>query len=210
MNKFLLLLLVFILPSNHFRAQTTEDFETEPVGSPTFINNNQVFSINSQGPALFDVIFYAGAGWNGTSADNRFIDNSGSTYFNTPVQFSISSVSAFTLKSFYLFLSTSSLNLNGSGSLTITGKLGSVEKFTATVNSPFNTILGINNGFTFINMKTFGGTDNSNVPIDEFVIKTSGNIAYVSLDAMTWDKPVCKIPSNVTISNVISDKATVN
>lgn len=210
MNKFLLLLLVFILPSNHFRAQTTEDFETEPVGSPTFINNNQVFSINSQGPALFDVIFYAGAGWNGTSADNRFIDNSGSTYFNTPVQFSISSVSAFTLKSFYLFLSTSSLNLNGSGSLTITGKLGSVEKFTATVNSPFNTSLGINNGFTFINMKTFGGTDNSNVPIDEFVIKTSGNIAYVSLDAMTWDKPVCKIPSNVTISNVISDKATVN
>src|SRR5690606_25922630 len=78
---------------------------------------------------------------------------------------------------------------NVTGSLVVTGKLQGVTKFSATANSPFNTNAGVNNGFTFINMSVFGGQNNSNITIDEFVISTTGNIAYVALDAMTWQCP---------------------
>jgi len=209
--KKILLFLILLLPLTQLEAQSTETFETEAVGSSTFTDNGKVFTITSVAPTFFDVFNYTGAGWNGFSADNRFIDNSGSTYFDSPVEFAISSSSAFKLKSLYLFLSQSNFTLNVTGSLTIIGKLGGVEQFTTTVNSPFNTSRAVNNGYTFINMTNFGGVNNSNTPIDQYVIKTSGNIAYVSLDAMTWDVvPVCEVPVNITTSGVTQNKASIN
>ncbi|MDR6968507.1 hypothetical protein J2X31_002530, partial [Flavobacterium arsenatis] len=216
MKKKLLLVLIFFLALSESRAQSTETFETESVGSASFTDNGQVFNITSQAPAIFDVFLYSGGGWNGTSIDNRFIDNSGTTYFNTPVQFTISAAggSAFTLKSFYLFLAKSDLGLNVTGTLNVTGKLGGVQQFTATANSPFNTSMGVNNGYTLINMANFGGANNSNTSIDQFVITTTGNIAYVALDAMTWHCPSVTVTpvaqTNIACNGGATGSATVS
>ena len=151
------LLLILFLFWGQSWSQSTETFETESIGSTIFTDNGQQFQIISQAPAVFDVYFYSGGGWSGTGSDNRFIDNSTTSFFNTPVQFHIVAVggNTFTLKSLYLFLSQSNLNLNVNGSLTITGKLGGVQKFNLSANPPFNTSMSVNNGFTFIDLANF-------------------------------------------------------
>jgi len=216
MKKKLLLVLISFLSFSQIRAQSTETFETEGVGSSSFTDSGKVFNITSQAPAIFDVFLYSNGGWNGTTKDHKFIDNSGTTFFNTPVEFTISAAgsSAFTLKKFYLFLSKSDLGLSVSGTLTITGKLGGAEVFTNTVNSPFNTSMAVNNGFTLIDMVNFGGVNNSNTSIDQFVIKTTGNIAYVALDAMTWQCPSVTVTpvaqTNIACNGDATGSATVS
>ena len=216
MKRNYLYLFIMLLFAGFMRGQSTETFETESIGSTNFTDSGKVFNITSQAPAIFDVFLYSGGGWNGTSIDNRFIDNSGTTYFNTPVQFTISANggSAFTLKSMYLFLSKSDLGLNVNGTLTITGKLGGAVQFTAAANSPFNTSMGVNNGFTLINMVNFGGANNSNISIDQFVITTTGDIAYVALDAMKWQCPSVVVTpvaqTNIACNGGATGSATVS
>ena len=205
--------LLLILSALSFRAQTTETFETETVNSTSFTDNSQVFNITSQAQGPFDIYSLAGTGWNGTSADARYIDNSGFSAAGFPVQFTISSSgsTAFRLNSMYLFLSTSALNLSVTGSLTITGKLGGVTQFTASSSSGFNTNAGVTNGFTYINMATFGGSNNTAVNIDQFVIITTGNIEYVALDAMTWTTaPTPTITTSGTLTAFTSCSGSVS
>jgi hypothetical protein len=193
------LLFIFLLFWGHMRAQTTENFETETIGSATFTDNGQQFQITSTAPANFDVYHFAGGGWSGTGVDNRFIDNSGSTFFNLPVQFAISTVGGtpFMLKSMYLCLAKSDVTLIVIGSVTITGRLAGDEVFSVTTNGPYNTAWTTQNGFTFFDMATLGGVNNSNAVIDSFSITTTGNIAYVALDAMTWE---CGTPAITQVS----------
>ena len=179
--------ILILLFSNLIFSQTTETFETEIYNSTAFSDNGKTFTITSQSGGTFDIIDAQGIGWgwNGTATDNRFIDNSGSSDIGVPVQFTIKSTSSFNLKSIYLYLSQSNLNI-GNGSCTITGKLAGIVVFTATSSSGFNNNLALNNGYTFVNMATYGGTDNSNKTIDEYIITTTGTFEYVALDAMTW------------------------
>jgi hypothetical protein len=218
-KNYLLLLLISFIFVTHMRSQTTEKFEDETAGSTSFTDNGKVFNITSQVMGPFDIYYGATPyGWSGTAPDNRFIDNTGpgASAFNTPIQFTISSAGgvAFTLKSFYAYLATSNVSLNVSGSLIVTGKLAGVTKFTASANSPFNTSGAVNNGFTFINMSTYGGQNNSNVEIDQYVITTTGNIAYVALDAMTWQCPSVTVSqasqANVSCNGGSNGSATVN
>ncbi len=189
---FLFLMAIAIQFSITAGAQNyTETFETATTGATTFTSNSRTFTITSTVPnsTAFKIVNYAGLGWNGTAPDNKFIDNSGAGNSNdgTGGQFTISSASAFTLKSMYLYLSRANTTFqNLSGSCTITGKLAGVTKFTATSSSGFNTDLGFQNGYTFINMTTYGGSNNSNISIDAFTITTTSNIGYIALDAMTW------------------------
>jgi len=188
-NKYLYLLIALLFVGSIF-AQTTETFEAETDLSTSFTDNGQVFNITSQASGPFSIANFSGYGWNGTAADNKFIDNSVSaTYFN-PVQFTIKSAGgiSFHLKSIYLFLSQADL-LAGSGSCTITGKKAGLTVFTATSSTGFAdpTNLGSNNGYTFINLTSYGGADNSNTNIDEYVITTTGTFEYVGLDAMKWE-----------------------
>ena len=185
-NKYLHLLIVFLFGGT-ILAQTTETFETETDNSTSFTDNSQVFTITSIAGGLFDIGNFVGTGWNGSSADNKYIDNSGTADIGVPVQFKIKSPvsTSFKLKSIYLYLSQSNLN-PGTGSCTITGKLSGTTVFTATSSTGFNSNPLINNGFTFINLTTYGGVDNSNKAIDEFTITTTGTFEYVALDAMTW------------------------
>ncbi|HEX8270790.1 MAG TPA: HYR domain-containing protein, partial [Flavobacterium sp.] len=191
MKKLYFLLLVSFLFGSHLWAQTTEHFETEVIGSTTFTDNGRTFTITSQAGGIFDIEGnYPNTGFQG-SGDHRYIDNSDWASNFTPTQFTISSGSAFQLKSMYLFLSRYDLNLNVSGVVTITGKLGGAVVFTASSSSGFNNGYATNNGFTFINMSTYGGANNSNALIDQFVVATTSGIHYVGLDGMTWQIPAC-------------------
>ena len=188
---FLFLMAIAIQFSITAGAQNyTETFETATDGATTFTGNGRTFTITSTVPnsTAFNIGNYPGLGWNGTAPDNKFIDNSGSTVTaGTGVQFTISATSSFTLKKIYLYLARADASFGGvAGTCTITGKLGGVTQFTAVQNSPFNTNLAVNNGYTEIDMATYGSANNASKSIDAFVITTAGNINYVALDAMTW------------------------
>ncbi|WP_221932251.1 T9SS type A sorting domain-containing protein [Flavobacterium zepuense] len=207
------LLLICLFFAQWLIAQTTETFETEVNGSTSFTDNGQVFNITSQAGGPFYIQGnYPGTGWNGSSVDNKYIDNSGNSFANMPSQFTISAAGGaqFTLKSMYLFLSTYNLNLNVNGNtLTITGKLGGATQYTASASSGFTTSFAVNNGHTFINMATFGGANNSNTLIDQFVVATTNGINYIDLDAMTWQTAVAPCPA-VTLSQVSQTNISCN
>ncbi|GLB50763.1 T9SS type A sorting domain-containing protein [Neptunitalea lumnitzerae] len=180
-----------------------ENFEDESLGSASFTSNGQIFNITSQAQGPFDIFLFSGGGYNGTTSDNKFIDNTGGTAANVPVQFTISANSGatFTLKGLYIFLSRYNLVFPSSGSTcTITGKLAGSTQFTATKSSGFVTSFTVNNGFTYFDMSSVGGSDNSNTTIDEFVITTTGNFEYVAVDAMSWSPatPACSLSASVT------------
>ena len=74
------------------------------------------------------------------------------------------------------------------GSLTITGKLSGVTKFTQTKTTGFATSLGATNGYTLIDMTNLNGQNYSNIVIDELQITANGGFRYVGFDAFTWVK----------------------
>ncbi|WP_343330915.1 T9SS type A sorting domain-containing protein [Polaribacter staleyi] len=188
-------------------AQTTEAFEDDAVGGTTFSDNGQHFTIvNGPGEISYDIETYFGAGWNGTAADNNFIDNSnGTPGTNDGSSFSIKTTDGtdIIIKSFYLFLSNRYPLGTPSTTLTITGKKNGAATalYTITKSSGFSNpaTFSPNNGYTFINFATEGGTDYSNVGIDEIIISTTGNADYLALDGLTWAvAPVDAIAPRIT------------
>lgn len=196
-------------------AQTTETFETETTGATTFTDNGQGFTItNGAGETTYDIEFFSGGGWNGSGADNRFIDNtSGSPTQGDGSSFTISTNGGvdITVKSLYLFVATRALGV-ASTTLTITGKVNGSTVYTITKSSGFASPVTFspNNGFTFIDFSSEGGNDNSNSAIDELVFSTTGNADYLALDAFRWD--VVTVPtwdgSTSTDWNVASNWST--
>jgi len=185
-NSFLVMVLLIF--SNAFKAQTsTEHFETESHGSSSFTDNGVVFNILSH-VGTFDVqANYPGTGWNGTANDNRYIDNSNSTA--SPPSFSIKTTSnLFKVNRFWMYLSALNLDLNVAGTLTITGKLSGVTKFTQTKTTGFVTSLGTTNGYTLIDLTNLNGQNYSNIIIDQLQITLGGAFRYAGLDAFTWVK----------------------
>ncbi len=190
MKSKLLIFSLFTLFTTHtLHAQTTETFETEAGSSTSFTDNGQVFNITSQLAGPFDIqASFPGTGWNGTSADNRYIDNDGYAVASQNVQFTISSAGStpFKINSVWMYLSNHNASVAVTGSLTVVGKLGGVTQFTATASSGFNTNAAVANGFSQINFTTFGGSNNTGTSIDQLVFSTGGNFEYVALDAFTW------------------------
>jgi hypothetical protein len=170
-----------------FGQTSTEQFETESHGSPSFTDNGVIFNIISY-VSTFDVQGnYPGTGWNGSGNDNRYIDNSGSVA--TDASLSVKTTSnLFKINRFWIFLSNNSLNQNVVGSLTVTGKLSGVTKFTQTKMSGFATSLGATNGYTLIDLTNLNGQNYSNIIIDELRITLGGAYTYAGLDAFTWVK----------------------
>ncbi len=208
MKKKYLFILLALLQIQIFHTQTTENFETETTGSTTFADNGQNFTItNGPGETTYDIEAFTGAGWNGSAPDNKFIDNSGGLPTqNDGSSFTISTTDGtdITIKSFYLFLSKRNLTTGLSTTLTIAGKKNGLTVYTLVKSS------GIidggnftpNNGFTFINLATEGGTDNSNSAVDELIISSTNNGDYLALDAIKWQfAPVCTNPSIPTVTS---------
>lgn len=76
MKKYYFLFLLILFVNGLVKGQTsTEQFETESLASTSFTDNGVIFNILSH-QSLFDVYVLPNGGWNGTSNDNRFIDNS--------------------------------------------------------------------------------------------------------------------------------------
>ncbi|MBE9600300.1 MBG domain-containing protein, partial [Pedobacter sp. MC2016-24] len=186
-NYFLLIILMFLVGT--LRAQTsTEVFETESHSSTSFTDNGVIFNILSHNTTFDIQANFPGTGWSGTTADNRYIDNTGTALIASP-SFSIKTTSnLFKVNRFWVFLSTNALNQNVAGTLTITGKLNGITKFTQTKTTGFATSLGVTNGFTLIDMTNLNGQNYSNIIIDQLQITAGGAYQYIGLDAFTWVK----------------------
>lgn len=182
------------------QAPTTETFETESHGSTSFADNGVVFDIKSNVGTFKVQANFPGTGWSGTANDNRYIDNT-----NNPgnyQSFSIKTTSnLFKVNRFWMYLSKADLNLNVSGSLTVTGKLSGVTKFTQTKTSGFATSLGNTNGYSLIDLTNLNGQNYANIVIDELVLTLGGGFVYAGLDAFTWVKDSNTIIPIVTLSN---------
>ncbi|MBB4808214.1 hypothetical protein HNP38_003555 [Chryseobacterium defluvii] len=166
---------------------STEMFETESHSSSSFTDNGVIFNINSH-VTTFDLqANYPGTGWSGTANDNRYIDNSNSA--GNGASFSLKTTSnLFKANRFWIYLSNTSLDQTVSGTLTVTGKLSGVTKFTQTKTTGFATSLGTTNGYTLIDLTNLNAQNYSNIIIDELQITLGGAYTYAGLDAFTWVK----------------------
>ncbi|MGC5746164.1 T9SS type A sorting domain-containing protein [Chryseobacterium sp. NFX27] len=172
-----------------FGQTSTEQFETESHGSPSFTDNGVIFNVISH-VGIFDIqANYPATGWNGTSVDNRYIDNSNDTA--SPPSFSIKTTSnLFKVNRFWMYLSALNLDLAVQGTLTVTGKLNGVTKFTQTKTTGFATSMTPTNGYTLIDLTNLNGQNYSNIVIDELRITLGGNYRYAGFDAFTWVKDI--------------------
>lgn len=172
-----------------FGQTSTEQFETESNGSSSFTDNGVIFNIISNVNTYDIQAAYPGTGWNGTSIDNRYIDNTGTGNQSAGTSFSIKTTSnLFKVNRFWVYASAANTQLNVTGTLTITGKLSGVTKFTQTKTTGFNTTIAITNGYTLIDLTNLNGQNYSNLVIDQLQITAGGNYQYLSFDAFTWVK----------------------
>jgi hypothetical protein len=191
MKRTIIFLFCSLLLSTFSMAQTsTEQFETESVGSSSFTDNGVIFNILST-VSTYDVYVQSGAGWNGVANDNRFIDNTGTatpSFANSALSIKTTS-NLFKVNRFWAYLANGNGLQNGvAGTLTITGRLSGVTKFTQTKTTGFTTSINTANGYTLIDLTNLNGQNYSNITIDELRITLGGDFRYMSLDAFTWVK----------------------
>ena len=172
-----------------FGQTSTEQYETESNGSSSFTDNGVIFNILSHVNTYDIQAAYPGTGWNGTSIDNRYIDNSGSGNQSAGTSFSIKTTSnLFKVNRFWIYVAASNLTQGVTGTLTITGKLSGITKFTQTKTTGFVSSMATTNGYTLIDMTNLNGQNYSNIVIDQLQITAGGNFQYLALDAFTWVK----------------------
>ena len=170
-------------------GQTTETFETESHGSTSFTDNGVVFNILSHVNTYDIQGNYPNTGWSGTANDNRYIDNSAPGNQSASSSFSIKTTSnLFKVNRFWIYAAAADLTLNVAGTLTISGKLNGVTKFTQTKTTGFATSLGTTNGYTLIDLTNLNGQNYSNIIIDQLQITAGGAFQYLAFDAFTWVK----------------------
>lgn len=172
-----------------FGQTSTEQFETESHGSASFTDNGVIFNILSHVNTYDIQANYPGTGWNGTAVDNRYIDNSAPGNQATGTSFSLKTTSnLFKVNRFWVFASAADLTLSVTGTLTITGKLNGVTKFTQIKTTGFATSMGTTNGFTLVDLTNLNGQNYSNIIIDQLQVTAGGGYQYLCLDAFTWVK----------------------
>ena len=204
MKSILTLCLLFV--SVIANAQSIEVFEDESVGASSFTDNGVTFNVTSS--EGFDIYEFANGGWNGTTTDNRFIDNSVGATNNTGTSFTIkqSANQVFLVIDLYLFCSQKNLT-NHSGTLTITGRKNNSDVYSITKNSGFSNTQTLlpNNGFTYIDFATEGMSNYSDDQIDELVFSSTGNLDYMALDAFQWNTIILPVEL-IKFSGIQRDK----
>lgn len=170
-----------------FGQTSTETFETESQGSTNFTDNGVTFNIISH-TTNFVIGIFPNTGWSGAANDNRYIDNSASVGQDN-ASFSIKTTSnLYKVNRFWVYVANKLSNPAVTGTLTITGKLSGITKFTQTKTTGFSTTLGTTNGYTLIDLTNLNGQNYSNIIIDELQLTLGGNYYYLGLDAFTWVK----------------------
>jgi len=191
MRKLYLLLLFYLtaVTTGTFAQTSTEQFETESNGSTSFTDNGVIFNIISHVNTYDIQAAYPGTGWSGTAIDNRYIDNSGTGNQSAGTSFSIKTTSnLFKVNRFWVYAAAANTTLGVAGTLTITGKLSGVTKFTQTKTTGFTSSIAVTNGYTLIDMTNLNGQNYSNIVIDQLQITAGGNFQYLGFDAFTWVK----------------------
>ena len=218
MRKITFLLTAFCFFNVISFAQTTEVFETETVGSTTFTDNSQNFTISSTIGDTYNIATGVSYGWNGTANDDRYIDNtSGMNGTGDGSSLTIKTTDGKDIKVIELYIYAAKVgyqNVTGE-SLTITAKKDNnlVASYTILKNS-FTSIFpeGANNGYTKIDFTTDGTsgvTNLSNTSIDELIFTTTGNFDYIGLDAFKWQALTAPVVTTTTASAVANTSATL-
>lgn len=204
-------LICSLLISTFTFAQTsTEQFETESHGSTSFTDNGVIFNILTHVGGFDIQANYPNTGWNGTANDNRYIDNSGAGNIAVGASFSIKTTSnLYKVNRFWIFLSDTSLNQTVAGTLTITGKLNGVTKYTQTKTTGFATGLGSTNGYTLIDLTNLNGQNYSNIIVDQLQITAGGLYTYVGFDAFTWVKDTGIVLATNEDANIAKKQASI-
>ena len=191
-HQIYILTIISSLLLNKVNAQSTEDFESEVVNATSFTDNGQSFTISNNATGnTFSIQTFLDAGWNGTSIDQKFVDNKIRDNNNNGTSFIITTTDGkdIVIESLYCFLSTDSLDNTANSILTIEGKKDGATMYTITKNSGFSDVktFSPNNGYNFIDFSTEGGSDNSNTNVDQLVFTATNDGDYISLDAFTWN-----------------------
>ena len=200
--KLTLLLILGFVFSFAQNLPYTENFENADNGNYSFTSNGKLFKIESlpvsdypQGTFRVQGN-YPGTGWNGTIADNKYIDNDGAATFGVNPSFKLKSQGFnFTSQNFYLFLADYNLQqfpLIMPAPIMINGKENGTIIFTA-LYIPLNALM--TNGYIQVNLKNINGIDYSNYVINELEISTSNPTNYVGLDAFTWTEVTPSLPT---------------
>jgi len=204
MKKLLLFCLISFLGNQFLNAQTTEDFEGDTTSATNFTDNGQNFTItNGAGETNYDIEFFSNGGWNGTTTDHKFVDNSGTPAptLNNGSSFTITTTDGtdIYINNLYVFLSQFNLNAASGFTLTIEGRVNGGPAYTIVKSTGFSntTTFTPNNGFTFIDFTTEGGSDNSNTAIDELIFTSTVNADYLALDGMNWEPAALGIEENL-------------
>ncbi|ANF50102.1 secretion protein [Chryseobacterium glaciei] len=204
-------LICSLLISTFTFAQTsTEQFETESHGSTSFTDNGVIFNILTHVGGFDIQANYPNTGWNGTANDNRYIDNSGAGNIAVGASFSIKTTSnLYKVNRFWIFLSDTSLNQTVAGTLTVTGKLNGITKYTQTKSTGFATGLGSTNGYTLIDLTNLNGQNYSNIIVDQLQVTLGGLYTYAGLDAFTWVKDTGIVLATNEAAGVIKKQASI-
>jgi len=158
-----------------FGQTSTEQFETESNASASFTDNGVIFNILSHVNTYDIQASYPGTGWSGTAIDNRYIDNSGAGNQSAGTSFSIKTTSnLFKVNRFWVYLGAANTSQSVTGTLTITGKLSGVTKFSQTKTTGFVNSIATTNGYTLIDMTNLNGQNYSNIVIDQLQITAGG------------------------------------
>ncbi|AZA79184.1 T9SS C-terminal target domain-containing protein [Chryseobacterium sp. G0186] len=170
-----------------FGQTSSEKFEDENSGSKVFTDNGVSFNITSY-TSTFEIGIYPGTGWSGTAPDNKYIDNTLAVGATNP-SFSIKTTSnLFKANRFWVYVANQYNNQNATGTLTVTGKLNGVTKFSVIKTNNFAQSLGNTNGYTLIDLTNLNGQNYSNIVLDELRLTLGGDFYYLGFDAFTWVK----------------------
>jgi len=163
---------------------TTETFEACTTGDTSFTSGGVTFSLAPSDGFKVHYLVFDGHGC-GYGSSSYFIDNN--NYSAT--SFSISSASVFSVKSLYLYPSTSGTgdsNQTSDVGVTFTGKLSGTTKFTYSPDSSLFAAASYSNetnrGFSLID---FSAQGYGNTAIDELDISLSGTTVYIAIDNFT-------------------------
>jgi len=203
-------LVLAITQYNLTNAQGTELFEGATPGATSFTNNGKTFNLATNAPAFF-VANIAGLGY---GPSNRFIhlnDSYGS----------VSSISVpfgtFKMNSFWFYVTGNAGQdpgvpnpATGPGSVTFTGKFRGATQFSFTKTTGFATTFALpGNGFALIDFATEGGTNNTNVSIDQLEITLSSNFDYFAIDNFNWAQGALPVTFGPVAASISGEKGSV-
>ncbi len=181
------ILCLFALIANSSLGQSIELFETETAGTTTFTDLNQDFTIVT-GDDLYEIVDNTGEGWNGTAADDKYIEST--TAFTaldgSSVSIFTTDNNAITVDSFYLKLATAAIASPTTTDVTVEAFLNGVSQFSFNKTTGFvDPATGSRNGFTLIDIAAESAGDELTL-LDSLVITSTLDGDYMAIDGFAW------------------------